>query len=172
MRNREGVVDGTGQPADVIHPHAQRALQRRYRAGQHARHHRIIVRQHDGAGRTSHGAHAEPDVRGRRLAERSMHGRIDVALMPIGAYEPRWFMGYQHLDPRQALDAFQELGARSMLGMHWGVFDLTDEAPNRAIQEIGDALAERAARGEPLRGVHVPAIGERWLLPPEISKTP
>ncbi len=106
-----------------------------------------------------------PEI-GRRLAERSGNGRIDVALMPIGAYEPRWFMGYQHQDPREALQAFEELGARSMLGMHWGVFDLTDEAPNRAIQELGEALAERAARGEPLAGVHVPAIGERWFLPP------
>ena len=57
---------------------------------------------------------------------------IDVALLPIGAYEPRWFMQYQHMDPAEAYQAFQDLGARYMLPMHWGTFDLTDEPVDEA----------------------------------------
>jgi len=41
-------------------------------------------------------------------------------MVPIGAYEPRWFMGYQHMDPIQAYQAFLDLGARHMVPMHWG----------------------------------------------------
>ena len=54
--------------------------------------------------------------------------RIDLALLPIGAYEPAWFMEYHHLNPEQAIVAFEELGARRFVPMHWGTFQLTDEA--------------------------------------------
>ncbi|MDP9119758.1 MAG: MBL fold metallo-hydrolase [Acidobacteriota bacterium] len=87
---------------------------------------------------------------------------IDVALLPIGAYEPRWFMGYQHMDPRQAYRAFLDLGARHMIGMHWGVFDLTDEPVDLAPRLL--PLIVREEGGDPDR-VHTLAIGERWLLP-------
>lgn len=88
--------------------------------------------------------------------------RVDVALLPIGAYEPRWFMAYQHLDPAQAYRAFRDLEARFMLGMHWGTFDLTDEPVDRGPRELERVL--EAAGGDPR--VHVPAVGERWLVPP------
>ena len=54
-------------------------------------------------------------------------GPVDWALLPIGAYEPRWFMQPQHLDPEEAGEAFLQLGARSLVAMHWGTFKLTDE---------------------------------------------
>ena len=54
-------------------------------------------------------------------------GPIDVAFLPIGAYEPRWFMAYPHMNPAEAHRAFLDLGARWMVPMHWGTFDLTDE---------------------------------------------
>jgi L-ascorbate metabolism protein UlaG (beta-lactamase superfamily) len=53
--------------------------------------------------------------------------RLDAALLPIGAYDPRWFMSKQHMDPHEALDAFRDLGARRIVAMHWGTFKLTDE---------------------------------------------
>lgn len=52
---------------------------------------------------------------------------IDYALLPIGAYEPRWFMKSQHIGPEEAALAFGELGARTLVPMHWGTFQLSDE---------------------------------------------
>jgi len=46
-------------------------------------------------------------------------GPIDVAMLPIGAYEPRWFMQHQHMDPAEAYQAFLDLRAQHMLAMHW-----------------------------------------------------
>jgi L-ascorbate metabolism protein UlaG (beta-lactamase superfamily) len=54
-------------------------------------------------------------------------GPIDWALLPIGAYEPRWFMQPQHMNPDDAVQAFEHLGARTFVAMHWGTFKLTDE---------------------------------------------
>ncbi|HEY2902681.1 MAG TPA: MBL fold metallo-hydrolase [Polyangia bacterium] len=54
-------------------------------------------------------------------------GPIDWALLPIGAYEPRWFMEAQHMNPEDAGEAFARLGARQLVAMHWGTFKLTDE---------------------------------------------
>jgi L-ascorbate metabolism protein UlaG (beta-lactamase superfamily) len=55
-------------------------------------------------------------------------GSIDWAMLPIGGYNPRWFMESQHVDPDEAAGAFLALGARNLLAMHWGTFRLTDEA--------------------------------------------
>jgi N-acyl-phosphatidylethanolamine-hydrolysing phospholipase D len=89
-------------------------------------------------------------------------GPIDVSMLPIGAYEPRWFMHDQHMSPEEAYRAFRDLGARWMLPMHWGTFDLTDEPADLPPVELERAV-ERA-RGDPAR-VRVLAIGERWHLP-------
>jgi L-ascorbate metabolism protein UlaG (beta-lactamase superfamily) len=77
---------------------------------------------------------------------------IDVACLPLGAYEPRWFMAAQHMDPEHALDAFQDLSASHFVGMHWGAYDLSDEPI-----EAGptSALALAAERGLPAARLHV-----------------
>ncbi len=58
------------------------------------------------------------------------YGPFDVALLPIGGYDPRWFMQSVHVNPEEAVRAFQELGGSRtvMVPMHWGTFKLTDEA--------------------------------------------
>jgi L-ascorbate metabolism protein UlaG (beta-lactamase superfamily) len=59
---------------------------------------------------------------------RARLGAPDVALLPIGAYEPRWFMAPVHMNPAEAMEAHVALGARRSVGMHFGTFQLTDEA--------------------------------------------
>ncbi len=86
---------------------------------------------------------------------------IDVAMLPIGAYEPRWFMRWQHLDPAEAYQAFLDLRARFLLPMHWGTFDLTDEPVDLPPAELARVVA---ARGGDDR-VRTLAIGERWSIP-------
>jgi L-ascorbate metabolism protein UlaG (beta-lactamase superfamily) len=88
---------------------------------------------------------------------------IDVAMLPIGAYQPRWFMRYQHMDPAEAYRAFQDLGARFMLPMHWGTFDLTHEAVDQPAREFARVVSE--AGGDAARSP-ILGIGESWHLPP------
>jgi N-acyl-phosphatidylethanolamine-hydrolysing phospholipase D len=54
-------------------------------------------------------------------------GGSDIAMLPIGAYEPRWFMRAAHMNPEEAVQSFIDLRARTMVPMHWGTFRLTDE---------------------------------------------
>jgi L-ascorbate metabolism protein UlaG (beta-lactamase superfamily) len=53
---------------------------------------------------------------------------LDAALIPIGAYAPRWFMADAHMDPDEAVAAHRLLGCPPTLGIHFGTFQLTDEA--------------------------------------------
>ena len=53
--------------------------------------------------------------------------KIDWAMLPIGAYDPTWFMSQQHMGPEEAGRAWALLGAKTMVAMHWGTFRLTDE---------------------------------------------
>ena len=73
---------------------------------------------------------------------RARHGAPDVALIPIGAYEPRWFMAAQHVDPQAAVRVFEDMGARRALGIHWGTFQLTDEGREAPREELAAALAD------------------------------
>ena len=54
--------------------------------------------------------------------------KLDAAMLPIGGYEPAWFMEPYHLNPEQAGRAFLQTGARRLVPMHWGSFQLTDES--------------------------------------------
>lgn len=72
---------------------------------------------------------------GRRL------GSPNLALIPIGAYEPRWFMAPQHCNPEEALQIHTDLGAQRSIGMHWGTFQLTDEGRDEPVLALKAALA-------------------------------
>jgi L-ascorbate metabolism protein UlaG (beta-lactamase superfamily) len=89
--------------------------------------------------------------------------RIDLALLPIGAYEPRWFMRSVHMDPEEAVRAHLALGARRSIGMHFGTFaGLTDEAidaPERALAEA------RARHGVPEEAFATLPFGATLDLP-------
>lgn len=69
-------------------------------------------------------------------------GSPDLAMIPIGAYAPRWFMAAQHCNPAEAVRIHQDLGARRSIGMHWGTFQLTDEPRDEPPQALAAALAE------------------------------
>lgn len=86
---------------------------------------------------------------------------VDVALIPIGAYDPRWFMRPVHLDPEEALQAHLDLGARRSIAMHFGTFQLTDEG----IDEPGARLAAaRQGAGLPEDAFTVPRPGETSVI--------
>ena len=76
-------------------------------------------------------------------AMRERFGPTDLALLPIGAYAPRWFMGPSHMDPDQAVRAMLDLEARRAMGIHWGTFRLTDEARQEPLELLRRALADR-----------------------------
>lgn len=68
------------------------------------------------------------------------HPDIDLALIPIGAYAPRWFMHSAHVDPQHAVRIFADCGAQRGLGVHWGTFRLSDEAYDAPGEELRAAV--------------------------------
>jgi L-ascorbate metabolism protein UlaG (beta-lactamase superfamily) len=86
---------------------------------------------------------------------------LDAALLPIGAYDPEWFMRSQHMTPGDAAQAFLDLGARRLVAMHWGTFKLTDEPldePPRLLR------TEWERRKLPAEALFIPQIGESLEL--------
>jgi L-ascorbate metabolism protein UlaG (beta-lactamase superfamily) len=84
---------------------------------------------------------------------------IDHALLPIGAYDPPWFMERQHMNPEQAVQAFVDLGARTFVAMHWGTFKLTDEPLDEPPRRL---RAEWERRALPPEALLIPAVGETF----------
>ena len=96
-------------------------------------------------------------------------GAIDAAMLPIGAYAPRWFMQRQHMDPADALRAFRALGATRFVAMHWGTFKLTDE-DLREPPELLQQLWQRERLPEDR--LAIPAVGETLDLESPAQGTP
>ncbi|MFH1500015.1 MAG: MBL fold metallo-hydrolase [Verrucomicrobiota bacterium] len=74
---------------------------------------------------------------------KQIHARLGapgLALIPIGAYEPRWFMCNQHCNPAEAVMIHRDLGARRSVAMHWGTFQMTDEGREEPRAELQKAL--------------------------------
>jgi len=105
------------------------------------------------AGDTGYGEHFK-EVRKR-------FGPVDLALLPIGAYEPRWFMKDNHMDPKEAVMAHFDLGAKQSLGMHFGTFRLTNEGIDRPIEALTAAREEKKLAPQVFR---VPRFGETLVL--------
>lgn len=89
---------------------------------------------------------------------------IDAAMLPIGAYDPAWFMERQHMNPEQAVQAFVDVGARHFLAMHWGTFKLTDEPLDEPPIRL---QAEWERRGWDRTRLQIPAVGETVSIYPQ-----
>ncbi len=83
------------------------------------------------------------------------HPTIHLAAIPIGAYEPRWFMRPQHMNPEDAVAAHVILGAQRSVGIHWGTWQLTDEGidePVAALARLEPANFTPIRNGEAVDG--------------------
>lgn len=95
----------------------------------------------------------------RQLGEQ--YNGFNLALLPIGAYEPRWFMRGYHVNPQEAVQMHQDLQAHYSVAMHWGTFILTDEPLDEPPRKLREALLEAQL---PLTEFEVYKHGEtRWL---------
>ncbi|MEY2409315.1 MAG: hypothetical protein QOF48_1985 [Verrucomicrobiota bacterium] len=88
---------------------------------------------------------------------------IDLALVPIGAYEPRWFMHRAHVNPDEAVRVHLDVRPRRSVGMHFGTFQLTDEAIDDPPRHLSEALVEHGVKPEDFV---VPRFGETILVAP------
>jgi N-acyl-phosphatidylethanolamine-hydrolysing phospholipase D len=98
----------------------------------------------------------------RHFADRQGERGFDIALLPVGAYQPRWFMAQQHVDPLEAVRIHLDLRARVSMGIHWGTFALSDESLD---QPPADLAAARRTMGLEDHQFFVLAIGETRRLP-------
>ena len=89
-------------------------------------------------------------------------GGFDIALIALGAYEPRWFMKQQHVNPQEAVQIHLDLKAKRSIGVHWGTFNLTDESLDQPPKDL--ALA-RKDKGLMPQDFAVMAIGQTLKLP-------
>jgi L-ascorbate metabolism protein UlaG (beta-lactamase superfamily) len=85
------------------------------------------------------------------------HPGLDLALLPVGAYEPNWFMKPVHMNPEEAVQACADLGARRMSTMHWGTFVLSQEPLLDPVRKAAKAWADA---GRPREDLWDLAVGE------------
>lgn len=94
---------------------------------------------------------------------------FDLALIAVGAYEPRWFMKDQHVNPAEAVQIHKDLGARRSVGVHWGTFNLTDEPLDQPPRDLADA---RRAADLAEEDFFLLKIGETRVLPARRTAPP
>jgi L-ascorbate metabolism protein UlaG (beta-lactamase superfamily) len=104
-------------------------------------------------------------------AVRARFGAPRLAVLPIGAYAPRWFMSAQHMDPAEAVKAFADLGAEQALGIHWGTFRLSNEGVDEPARELAAALDAASIAPERFLAMRPGQVWERAasgtaLVPP------
>jgi L-ascorbate metabolism protein UlaG (beta-lactamase superfamily) len=90
------------------------------------------------------------------------YGPFDLAAIPIGAYEPRWFMRSVHTDPREAVDIYEDVKAKYFIPIHWGTFQLADE-PMKDPPKV--LLEEARKRKLDLNLFKILKHGETFVLP-------
>lgn len=91
------------------------------------------------------------------------HGGFRLAILPIGAYEPRWFMESQHQNPEEAVRGMLACNAEHAVGCHWGTFQLTNEPIDEPRQKLVEALDAEGVGQDRFRPM---LPGEVWNVPP------
>ncbi len=91
----------------------------------------------------------------RRIGQRFP---VDAALLPVGAYRPAWLMRWVHMSPESALEAFEELGARWMIPIHWGTFRLSLEPLEEPLERLRDLAGKKGLSGR----IVILRPGESW----------
>ena len=108
----------------------------------------------------------------KRFADRqtaAKGGGFDIALIAVGAYEPRWFMKEQHVNPAEAVQIHKDLKAKRSVGVHWGTFNLTDEPLDQPPQDLADA---RVAANIKEDDFFLMAIGQTRRIEKRITTQP
>ena len=99
-------------------------------------------------------------------AEAARHGPFRMAIIPIGAFQPRAMMQSNHIGPIEAVEVFRRLGAAHALGVHWGTFRLSSEAVDAPPRLLAATLATAGIAPERFRTLEV---GTNWEIPPLIA---
>jgi L-ascorbate metabolism protein UlaG (beta-lactamase superfamily) len=86
--------------------------------------------------------------------------------MPVGAYEPRWFMHSVHMNPAEAVQVHLDLEAVQSVGMHFGTFQLTTEGIDGALRGLDEALRARGVSATRFRAI---GLGESVRLDPGVG---
>lgn len=88
-------------------------------------------------------------------------GGFDLALIPVGAYEPRWFLKDQHVNPLEAVQIHRDLGAKRSVGLHWGTFEISDESLDQPPRDLAQTVRAQGLQDDDFS---VMAIGETRFL--------
>ncbi len=93
-------------------------------------------------------------------AAAEQHGPFRLAVLPIGAYEPRWFMRDMHMNPAEAVQAMRDCGAEHALAHHFGTFQLTDEPRDAPRLALVEALADAGIAAKRFRALEPGGVWE------------
>ena len=96
-------------------------------------------------------------------------GAPDLAMLPIGAYLPRWFMAPQHIDPAEAVEAHEMLGATHSMAIHFGTFRLADDGQTQPVEDLRVALVE-ASMDEDIFWIPDNGDSRRWMAGDLVAK--
>lgn len=88
-------------------------------------------------------------------------GAMDLSFLPIGAYEPRWFMKHRHLNPMDAVKAHQDLRSKRSVGIHFGTFQLTTEGIDQPKLDLKSAITELSVSSS---SFVIPEFGQSVLV--------
>ncbi len=100
------------------------------------------------------------DIQFKEIGDRI--NSIDLAIIPIGAYAPRWFMKSSHVNPEEAVQIHRDIGAQNSIGVHWGTFPLTSEPIDEPPMRLKRALSAASIAHSRFRAL---AIGETITIP-------